>query len=130
MQHYFNRSKVIQSIQVLFVGLMLLTSPPLALSQEAPNMVNSTEAVISDMSLPHEGRPHGVPDSYSWISGPRIGMGNDPGDFSALTAWGQLYEDTSGNPALNARVQIQDMLTLYLEQDRWTMAPSSKLTAS
>ena len=59
MQHYFNRSKVIQSIQVLFFGLILLTSPPLALSQEAPNMVNSTEAVISDMSLPHEGRPHG-----------------------------------------------------------------------
>jgi hypothetical protein len=85
MQHYFNRSKVIQSIQVLFFGLILLTSPPLALSQEAPNMVNSTEAVISDMSLPHEGRPHGVPDSYSWISGPRISMGNDPGDFSALT---------------------------------------------
>lgn len=127
MKYYFNRSKVIQPIQVLFFGLMLLTSPRLVLSQETPNMVNSTETVISDMSLPHAGRPHGVPDSYTWVSVPRINMGNDPGGSLALTAWGQLYEDISGNSALNARVQIQDMVTYTLGKTdgQWHQVQSS-----
>ena len=44
-----------------------------------PQTVNSIQTIVDDMRLPHEGRPHGVPGSFDWATGPRTGMGNDPG---------------------------------------------------
>jgi hypothetical protein len=78
--------------------------------------VNSVQTIIDDMSKIHEAKPHGVPSNYNWALRPRIGMGNDPGGFKAMTAWGQLYEAAEGNPAANTRVQIRDLEAYLLSK--------------
>ena len=50
----------------------------------------------------------GVPDSYSWASGPEA-VTKFPTNFSAFMAWGQVYEDRQGNPATNSRVQLANL---------------------
>ena len=83
--------------------------------------VNSIETIIQDMTLPHEDRPHGLPDSCNWARHPRLGMGADPKSFKALTAWGQVYEDAAGNPAANTRVHIRNLRAFILSKrdGRW-----------
>ena len=54
----------------------------------SPPTINSIETMADDMTLPHEAAPHGVPASFDWALGPRLGMGKEPGEFRALTAWG------------------------------------------
>ncbi len=77
---------------------------------------NSLEDIIGDITLPHEGLPHGVPDSYNWSKKPRVGAQQPPEGWTAAIAWGQLYEWIEGNPATNSRVQIRDMEMLYLSK--------------
>ena len=85
----------------------------------APPPVNSVETILEDMQLPHEGRPHGLPESCNWAQHPRMGPGADPGSFTAMTAWGQLYEAAGGNPAQNTRVHIRNIRAYVLsKQDR------------
>jgi hypothetical protein len=81
------------------------------------------------MALPHEGLPHGVPLTYDWSQAPLVGMGNNPGTFRAMIAWGQLYEDASGNPATNTRVQIRDIKAYLLsrQDNRWHLLQASRL---
>ena len=87
--------------------------------ENADAPLNSVALIISDMEEPHEGRPSGVPDSYGWAAEPRVGMGNDPGDFRAFIAWGQIYNDAEGNPAENARVELQNMKAyVFSKQDQ------------
>jgi hypothetical protein len=88
--------------------------------------INSVETVIYDMQPPHEGLPHGVPKSYNWATKPRIGS-VDPGIFTAMTAWGQLYEASQGNPATNTRVQIRNIRAYYLSKTdkKWHLLQSS-----
>ena len=69
----------------------------------------SLEEIISDMTEPHEGRPHGVPSNYDWALKPRRGAETPPETWNAAIAWGQLYEWIEGNPATNTRVQIRDL---------------------
>jgi hypothetical protein len=90
--------------------------------------INSLETIVDDMTLPHEGRPHGVPDSYDWARHPVMGMGNHPpAAWRAITAWGQLYEDASGNPASNTRVGIRLIRTYLLSKrdGKWRLVQSS-----
>ena len=75
---------------------------------------NSLEDIIGDITLPHEGLPHGVPDSYNWSKRPRKGAQQPPEGWTAAIAWGQLYEWAEGNPATNTRVQIRDLELFYL----------------
>ncbi len=86
------------------------------------------ELLIYDMSGSHEGRPSGVPEGYDWATGPRLGMGNDSGDWNQIAAWGHLYEDAAGNPATNTRVHIKDIQTYILsKQDgNWYRVQDSK----
>jgi hypothetical protein len=91
--------------------------------------INSLQTVIDDMRLPHEGRPHGVPESYDWVRGPTMGRGNHPpATWHAMTAWGQLYEDAKGNPARNTRVEIRRMRTYVLSKrdGKWRRVQSSE----
>lgn len=89
---------------------------------------SSLETVIGDMTLAHEGRPHGVPPSYDWALRPRIGMGNDPGRFRAMIAWGQVYEAAEGNPAKNTRVQIRDLKAYVLRKsdNQWHLLQEAR----
>ena len=80
------------------------------------------QTIIDDMTLAHEGLPHGVPSNYSWAKKPRGGMGiNVPDGWSAATAWGQVYEATEGNPATNTRVQLRNMRMYYFSktEQKW-----------
>ena len=85
--------------------------------------LNTVETIISDMEEPHEGRPSGVPASYGWALGPRVGAGNDPGDFRAFITWGQIYNDSEGNPAENTRVEMREMkaYVFSLEKQAWLL---------
>lgn len=89
--------------------------------------INSIDNIINDSKLPHEGKMHGVPDSYDWSKGPRMGMGNNPGNFTAMISWGQLYEDSQGNPASNSRVQLKNMEAWYLSKtdNKWYLIQQS-----
>jgi hypothetical protein len=77
---------------------------------------NSLEDIIGDITLPHEGLPHGVWNIYDWGKAPRKGSMNPPDDWTAAIAWGQLYEWKDGNPANNTRVQIRDLAMYYLSK--------------
>jgi hypothetical protein len=82
----------------------------------AQEPLNSLETILYDMTGKHEGRPHGVPLSYDWSLKPRLGKGNDPGGYTALIAWGQVYEDAQGSPATNTRVQLRNIKTYVLSK--------------
>lgn len=94
---------------------------------QAPKPINSIATIIYDMTPPHEGKIRGISTSVSWVSGPRVGMGNDSKGFKAMTAWGQLYEDSTGNPATNSRVQIKNIKAYMLSKrdDKWHLLQSS-----
>lgn len=89
--------------------------------------INSLASIVSDMTLPHEAKLSGVPDYYSWAFGPEIPMGNNPGNFTAITAYGAVYTDAAGNPAQNTRVQIRNLNTYILSKETgiWTLVQSS-----
>jgi Ca2+-binding RTX toxin-like protein len=74
------------------------------------------DTLTGDMTLAGEAKPHGVPDSYGWNTEPRVYLGNNPGRFQAITAWGQLYQAQEGNPATNTRVQLQNIRTYVLRK--------------
>jgi len=99
------------------------TSPP-----RESSTVNSIQVIINDMTLPHEGSPHGVPLNYDWAVRPRVGMGNNPGTFRAMTAWGQIYEDAAGNPSSNSRVKIRNMRAFLLgkKDGKWHVLQASR----
>jgi hypothetical protein len=92
-------------ISALFLVMILAQEP-----------LNSVETILYDMTGLHEGRPHGVPDSYDWSMRPRMGKGNDPGGFTALIAWGQVYEDAKGSPSTNTRVHLRNIKTYVLSK--------------
>ncbi len=81
---------------------------------------NTLEDVIGDISLPHEGLPHGA-SHFDWGKAPRAGAKNPPSGWTAAIAWGQLYEWIDGNQATNTRVQIRDLQMYYLSKtdNKW-----------
>lgn len=97
-------------------------------AQGAIAAANSIETIITDMQPPHAALPHGVPQSYDWLAGPRLKLGNHPGAYRAMTAWGQLYEAAAGNPAWNSRVQIRNLKTYMLSRrtQKWKVLQASR----
>jgi hypothetical protein len=122
---------------LLSLLLLLVQASPLrwggrdASPSSAQANSDKLETMIGDMSLPHEARPSGVPDSYDWSRGPRLGRGNDPGTFVRLIAWGHLYEAVGSNPASNTRVQLKDIETWLLSRatGEWTLLQASEVVA-
>lgn len=101
------------AILLLLWGHMGLAACDVSSEKDDANL-DAVEEIIADMVQPHEARPHGVPTSFDWALRPRLGMGNDPGDFRAFITWGQLYEAAEGNPAGNTRVQIRTIKAYLL----------------
>jgi hypothetical protein len=89
------------------------------------------DEIIGDMTLPHEGFPHGVPSSYDWYSKPRKGAPEPGLGWTAAIAWGQVYEWAGGNPATNTRIQIKDLAMYYLSKkdNKWHLLQSSGLVS-
>ena len=84
-------------------------------------VLNNIDLVVSDMQGSHESPPLGVPDTYTWQLGPRIGMGNDPKTFRAMLPWGQIFETAPGNTSANARVEVRNIHAYYLNKktNKW-----------
>ena len=89
--------------------------------------VHSIEEIINDMKLEHEGRPHGVPDSYDWAFNPRIGTVSPPSGWSAVMAWGCLYEWIDGNPDDPINIDVHKIVrgTINSWQDRFLIKEDS-----
>jgi hypothetical protein len=114
------------------LGLLAACAQPSPVTEDLePAVYNSVQTIIDDMTLPHQSKLHGVPDSYSWSAGPRLGMGSNPQGFRALTAWGQVYEAASGNPAWNTRVELRRIRTFVLSKrtNTWTRVQLSVAVA-
>lgn len=90
---------------------------------------NTLADIIGDVTLPHEGKPHGVPEDWDWACAPRVGLAAPPDNWTAAIAWGQLYEWKEGNPAINTRVQIKDLEMYYLSRtdSNWYLLQESTL---
>jgi hypothetical protein len=76
-------------------------------------MLTYNNAITQNTSGNSEGRPAGVPTSYSWYSGASQGTAAPPSTFTAVTGWGQVYQE-AGQPAYsnpNARVQLANAET-------------------
>ena len=118
----YNKSMHIGLILILCLCTCLVGCAP-----EKPKTVNSIETIVGDQTLPHEGCPHGVPESFDWARRPRVGYGNNPGKFRAMTAWGQLYLDAAGSPATNTRAQIRDIRAYLLDKHtgKWRLLQQS-----
>jgi hypothetical protein len=91
------------------------------------NAQTTLQEIIGDMTLPHEGLPHGVPASYNWYSKPRPGEIEPKIGWTAAIAWGQVYEWAGGNAATNTRIQIKDLTLYYLSKkdNKWHLLQSS-----
>jgi hypothetical protein len=99
-----------------------------------PAAINTVETIISDMTLPHEGKLHGVPLSdknYNWATQPRVGNWQNDKQFPTLLAWGQLYEDAEGNPVWNTRVLLRYIQIYYLSKktNKWVLVDYSREVA-
>jgi hypothetical protein len=75
---------------------------------------NTLTTVIDDMLLPNEGHGHGVPPEYDWYDHATYQDleaidGQTLGTFHAVTPWGQVYEDATGNPSPTIRIQIRSL---------------------
>lgn len=108
----------------LGIGFLVMA----ASSQVEPKVVNTPELVASDMALPHEAAPNGVPETYDWAKRPRVGMGNNPGEWTAFIPWGQLYEAQGGSPAKNTKVEIRSVKAWILSKKtgQWTVVSDGK----
>jgi hypothetical protein len=79
----------------------------------------------SDMTAPHEAPPHGVPSSYDWARGPRPRRAAPPADFTAFTAWGQLYRCAGARFDPAETVELRDLETWLLVGGHWKRAQRS-----
>lgn len=93
------------------------TAPP----PPATAPINSVSRVLYSMAGLHEGQPHGVPSWWDWAQGPKVDNAVPPAGMGAMTAWGQVYADTTNARPANVRVQVRNMEAyVYLRsQARW-----------
>lgn len=104
---------------VLLLFASILAMPPSG---------DHVQAIIDDMTLAHEAAPSGVPTSYDWQARPRVGLGNYPGEFKAILAWGQVYATAGVTPPSNTRVHIRNLQTFVLSKatGQWKRVELSK----
>lgn len=85
----------------LVAFFLVLHIAPLAHSAKLDEVaLHQLNEMNADWSSKHEASPMGVPKNFSWAAGPVIEKGNSPGDFTALTGWGQAFwsTETVGHP--------------------------------
>jgi hypothetical protein len=70
--------------------------------------------LTSDMSLPSERMPQGVPSWYDWAGAPRAHSLALFHAFRAFTSWGQLYQCAGTHPTRGESVELRDLQTWVL----------------
>src|ERR1700761_4002568 len=117
---YMKRAQRIRVGLVLALTTWLTTSVRSAVSVQETPLSFSVGQAVSEMKNPHEAKPYGVPESYSWQARPRIEAGNHPPHgFRAVTAWGQIFR-AGGAAPVSLSVSLRN-LRMYL------VLPSGKL---
>jgi hypothetical protein len=98
---------------LLFACLLFLFSCSKTDEFSAPKVVvNTIDNVVNDMEGLHEAPPFGVPLSYTWQAGPRIGLGNNPAVFRPCCPGARFLKPTPATPATNTRVEIRNLSLL------------------
>jgi len=69
-------------------------------------MLTFDSAITQNTVGDSEGRPEGVPTSYDWYNGAKQDTPAPPSNFTAVTGWGQVYQQ-AGQPATNPNAQVQ-----------------------
>jgi hypothetical protein len=88
--------------------------------QPAPASAGAVANMLtSDMSAPPEAHPHGVPTAWDWAKGPRPRRAAPPADFTAFTAWGQLYRCAGAKFDPDATIEVRDLQTWLLAGGHW-----------
>ena len=89
--------------------------------------VSTADIITQNTEGKSEGFPVGVPSSYGWYDGYYKPAGNSapPSTFTAVTGWGQVYQE-AGAPAYsnpNARIEIANAKTyVHLKAtDQWVL---------
>lgn len=118
----------------LVISLVCLAWSNQGLASKRGHLPLTWDALLKmsrEMSLPHEGQPEGVPLDYDWLRNPRLGAGNNPGDFTAITGWGQVFS-AKGSSASSISIKIRDMrvLACYGRQRRWVLLQQGVIEGS
>jgi hypothetical protein len=81
------------------------------------------------MGKPTEGYIHGVPTSWGMQQGAWVAMGNNPGSWTAATAWGVVNQAATGHTATNTRVNLRNMEFWLLRKSTgaWTRIQNTSL---
>jgi hypothetical protein len=93
-----------------------------AVTERLPIGLPQLIEIKADGVRAHEAVPLGVPRGYDWASRARVGAGNDPGPFTAITGWGQVFW-AEGAGANGSLVQIRNFQVLLCHgpQREWTL---------
>jgi hypothetical protein len=96
------------------------TASPLQPARAArPSAGKVAQMLTADMTTQNKVLPHGVPPWYDWAKGPRPRRVAPPADFSAFTAWGQLYRCADSAFDADDTIQMRDLQTWLLVDGRW-----------
>jgi hypothetical protein len=98
--------------RTLLAILAILLFPAVAGAATLP------ELLASDMSTPHEMRPHGVPTNYAWYNGPFVSP-PAPSNYSAFTIWGQVYQCENAGYDADDVVEIKNLQTWTKDAAGW-----------
>jgi Ca2+-binding RTX toxin-like protein len=65
-----------------------------------------SEVITQNTVGQSEGYPVGVPQGYSWYGGTIRNSDPPPSDFTAVTGWGQIYQEVGGGGYYNPQAHI------------------------
>lgn len=110
--------------QLSCIGLVSLCFGEAVVANERvslPLTVKDLTTIAFDGAKAHEALPAGVPSSYDWYKGPRVGAGNNATGFQAATGWGQAFYTKDALVNSHSVFLIKDFRTLVC-----TNTPSGK----
>lgn len=108
------RSKIVRVIPAGLVIFLCLSITPCFSGQNSTQSAELRSLLLSDMRLPHELPPSGIPENWNWGRSGRVGMGNSPGNFHAFIPWGQIYKVREKRVPAGTQVEIRRMLACML----------------
>lgn len=100
---------------LVYIGFFsIYVSGPVAANERVPIPLSLREltTIAFDNAKSHEALPAGVPSSYDWYKGPRVGAGNNSAGFQAATGWGQVFYTNDIQAKSRSSFLIKDFRTL------------------
>jgi hypothetical protein len=95
--------------------------------ENCPAVHDDIQTIEADMTLPSEEHPQGVAPSKSYGNKPRLNMGNNPRNFTAIEGWGQLYPSDRVGRVDGAAVEFKNFKVYILDSidGTWNLIQSS-----